>query len=51
MNIEYSIGFDIRQPGDCLYDIKNCLLTLIKGALEENLQLLFKMILHHDALS
>ena len=26
-------------------------LTLLKGALEENLQLLFKTILHHDALS
>ena len=26
-------------------------LTLIKGALEKNLHLLFKMILHHDALS
>ena len=26
-------------------------LTLIKGALEENIQLLFKTILHHDALS
>ena len=27
------------------------LLTLIKGALEKKLQLLFKTILHHDALS
>ena len=26
-------------------------LTLIKGALKENLQLLFRTILHHDALS
>ena len=26
-------------------------LTLIKGALEKNLQLLFKKILHHDALA
>ena len=32
-------------------DINEWGLTLIKGALEENLQLLFKTILHHDALS
>ena len=31
--------------------ILNTSLTLIKGALEENLQLLFKTILHHDAWS
>ena len=40
--------FGLTSPVPCL---KSLVLTLIKGALEENLQLLFKTILHHDALS